>query len=193
MTALLTAAQFASYSVQQPAGLTGGHLNASDQIRLGLSDGSSVLVFDSKTTALKCLAFMKERQQWMLSVTDDVAIVSIGATKLLIGEQSLTFQKLMASFSPIYQGGKTLYFSTWKQRCSEREGCPFLSKECESPTEAGYVNHLILSSEPLGGENVWTAMEPGELVSVDAFMKFARSAAPASVPGDTPIRTSACG
>lgn len=94
-----------------------------------------------------------------------------------------------------HQGGKTLYFSTWKQRCSEREGCPFLSKECESPTEAGYVNHLILSSEPLGGENVWTAMEPDELVSVDAFMKFARSGAPSAAlaTGSTPLRTSACG
>ena len=85
MSALLTAAQFASYTVQQPVGITGGHTNASDQVRLGLSDGSSVLVFDSKTTALKCLAFMKERQQWMLSVSDDIAVVSIGATKLLIG------------------------------------------------------------------------------------------------------------
>ena len=109
MSALFTAAQFASVGVQQPVGFTGSHGNASDQVRLGLSDGSSVLVFDSKTTALKCLAFMKARQQWMLSVTDDVCVVSIGATKLLVAEQSLTTQKLLASFSPIYQGGKTLF------------------------------------------------------------------------------------
>ena len=109
MTALLTAAQFASYSVQQPVGIVGAHINGSDPVRLGLSDGSSVLVFDSKTTALKCLAFMKERQQWMLSVSDDIAVISVNATKLLVGEQSLLFQKLMASFSPTYQGGKTLF------------------------------------------------------------------------------------
>ena len=108
MTALLTAAQFASVTVQTPQGLT-GPANGSDQIRLGLSDGSSVLVFDSKTTALKVLRFMKERSQWMLSVTDDVCIVSISATKLLVAEQSLTTQKLLASFCPIYQGGKTLF------------------------------------------------------------------------------------
>jgi len=109
MTALLTAAQFASVNVQQPVGTTGGPTNASDQIRLGLSDGSSVLVFDSKTTALKCLAFMKERQQWMLSVSDDIGIYSISGVKLLIAEQSLLAQRLVASFCPVYQGGKTLF------------------------------------------------------------------------------------
>jgi len=109
MTALFTAAQFASVNVQQPVGTVGGPANASDQVRLGLSDGSSVLVFDSKVTALKCLAFMKERQQWMIQATDDVCIASISGTKLLVGESSLTFQKLLASFSPIYQGGKTLF------------------------------------------------------------------------------------
>ena len=107
MTALLTAAQFASVNVQQPVGVTGGPTNASDQIRLGLSDGSSVLVFDSKTTALKCLAFMKQRQQWMLSVSDDIGIYSISGVKLLVAEQSLLTQRLVASFCPVYQGGKT--------------------------------------------------------------------------------------
>jgi len=109
MTALLTAAQFASYSVQQPSGTVGGHTFGSDAVRLGLSDGSYVLVFDSKTTALKCLAFMKERQQWMLSVSDDIGIFSISGVKLLIAEQSLLTQRLVASFNPIYQAGKTLF------------------------------------------------------------------------------------
>jgi len=75
MTALLTTAQFASFSVQQPKGITGGHLYGSDQVRLGLSDGSSVLVFDSKTTALKCLAFMKERQQYAVQPPHHVPVV----------------------------------------------------------------------------------------------------------------------
>ncbi|HMV68285.1 MAG TPA: class II glutamine amidotransferase [Myxococcota bacterium] len=73
-----------------------------------------------------------------------------------------------------HQGGKELHFSTWKERCSEREGCPFLSRECEAPTESGYVNHLIVSSEPLLGENRWERLAPGELVGVDAFMRLAR-------------------
>ena len=75
-----------------------------------------------------------------------------------------------------HQGGKELHYSTWKTSCSEREGCPFLARECEAPTESGYVNHLIVSSEPLLGENVWVRLEPGEIVSVDAFMRLARFA-----------------
>lgn len=73
-----------------------------------------------------------------------------------------------------HQGGKSLNFSTWKQRCSERDACPFLVAECEAPTANGHVNHLIVTSEPLQGENVWTSMAPGEIVSVDPFMRFAQ-------------------
>jgi hypothetical protein len=109
MSALLTAAQFNGITVQQPTGTTGGPTYASDQVRPGLSDGSSVLVFDTKTTALKCLAFMKARQQWMLSVSDDIGIYSISGVKLLIAEQSLLTQRLVASFNPIYKAGKTLF------------------------------------------------------------------------------------
>ena len=70
---------------------------------------------------------MKARQQWMLSVTDDVCVVSIGATKLLIAEQSLTTQKLLASFSPIYQGGKTLSQSLSLDNALQAVGFPKLS------------------------------------------------------------------
>jgi hypothetical protein len=52
---------------------------------------------------------MKERQLWMLSVSDDIGIYSISGVKLLIAEQSLLTQRLVASFNPIYQAGKTLF------------------------------------------------------------------------------------
>ncbi len=65
------------------------------------------------------------------------------------------------------QGGKELYWSTYKTHCSDRDSCPSLSPECEAPTRTGFVNHLILSSEPLGGENVWEPLEPGDVVGVD--------------------------
>lgn len=75
-----------------------------------------------------------------------------------------------------HQGGKELHWSTWKARCSERERCSFFSGECEAPTRTGYVNHLIVSSEPLQGENTWNAMTQGEIVAVDPFMRFHRFA-----------------
>jgi glutamine amidotransferase len=36
------------------------------------------------------------------------------------------------------------------------------------------VNHLIFSSEPLQGENVWSPMAAGEMVCVDAGMTLHR-------------------
>jgi glutamine amidotransferase len=70
------------------------------------------------------------------------------------------------------QGGKELYYSTFKQRCSDRDECPSLSVECEAPTKSGFVNHLIFSSQPLSGENVWHEMAPGDLVAVDGRMRL---------------------
>ncbi len=80
----------------------------------------------------------------------------------------LTDGDLMIAF----QGGKELYYSTYKRRCGDRNVCPSLSDECEAPTQSGFVNHLIFSSQPLSGENVWTAMGPGEVVGVDRRMRL---------------------
>lgn len=73
-----------------------------------------------------------------------------------------------------HQGGKELHFSTHKRRCADRESCSFLAPHCEAPTETGAINHLVLSSEPLHGENVWVALEPGEIIGVDHRMRLIR-------------------
>lgn len=72
-------------------------------------------------------------------------------------------------------GGKELYFSTYKTRCSDREQCPSLSAACEAASPTGVVNHFIVSSEPLQGENVWLPLEPGDIVGVDRRMQIART------------------
>ncbi len=71
-------------------------------------------------------------------------------------------------------GGKDLFFSTYKRRCPERDNCKSFATECEAPTEIGQVNHLIVSSEPLQGDNVWEPLAPGEIVAVDARMRLSR-------------------
>ncbi len=71
-------------------------------------------------------------------------------------------------------GGRSLYVSTYKKRCSDRDRCPSLSPECEGPTESGQVNHFIVASEPLQGENVWLELAPGDIVGVDHAMCVAR-------------------
>ena len=70
------------------------------------------------------------------------------------------------------QGGKELRWSSHKTRCLDRDQCPSLAPECEAPSESGFVNHLIFSSESLAGENVWNEMRPGEIVAVDWRMKL---------------------
>lgn len=70
------------------------------------------------------------------------------------------------------QGGKELFWSTHKTRCADRDSCPSLSPECEAPTRTGFVNHLIFTSEPLQGENVWMEMKEGDVVGVDWRMRL---------------------
>jgi len=72
-------------------------------------------------------------------------------------------------------GGKELYFSTYKTRCSDRATCPSLSGACEAPAGVGSVNHFIVSSEPLQGENVWEALAAGDIIGVDARMRVRRT------------------
>lgn len=76
-----------------------------------------------------------------------------------------------------HQGGKELYVSTYKRRCSDRESCASLAPHCEAPTTTGAVNHLVLSSEPLHGENVWEPLAKHELVGVDWRMRIERRSA----------------
>jgi glutamine amidotransferase len=72
-------------------------------------------------------------------------------------------------------GGKELFVSTYKTRCGDRGSCPSLSPECEAPTRTGFVNHLIFSSEPLLGENVWQELGEGDLMGVDWRMRVLKT------------------
>lgn len=64
----------------------------------------------------------------------------------------------------------SLFYSTHKTRCLDRDTCPFLSEVCESPTQDGKVNHFLVSSETLQGDNVWNEMSTGQVVGVDSGM-----------------------
>lgn len=71
-----------------------------------------------------------------------------------------------------HQGGKELNVSTYKKLCMEKDDCPHYAHECENPTKSGQVSHLIFSSEPLDGQNVWRKMKPGEMFGVDWRMRL---------------------
>lgn len=71
-----------------------------------------------------------------------------------------------------HQGGKVLHCSTHKSHCPERETCPYWAEECERKVDGGFVSHLVFSSEPLLGDNVWEEMRPRELIGVDWRMQM---------------------
>lgn len=75
-----------------------------------------------------------------------------------------------------HQGGKQLFVSTHKKRCPERDICPHFAAECEheAPAVRGFVSHLIFSSEPLHGDNVWVPMQPGDIIGADGHMQMQR-------------------
>jgi glutamine amidotransferase len=78
-----------------------------------------------------------------------------------------------------HQGGKQLHVSTHKRRCPERDVCPHFAPECERAAEHGFISHLVLSSEPVSGDNVWEEMRPHEMIGVDARMQVQRFPPPA--------------
>jgi glutamine amidotransferase len=90
-------------------------------------------------------------------------------------ENFLTFVITNGATMVAHQGGKELHFSTYKTRCPERDDCPSFRPECEAETRSGFVNHLLVSSEPLMGENVWDKLQPGEVVGVDWRMQLTRT------------------
>lgn len=72
-----------------------------------------------------------------------------------------------------HQGGKELHYSTYKRRCGDRDVCPSLSTSCEAPVANGEkVNHLVIASEVLQGENVWVELEEDDIVGVDWRMSL---------------------
>ena len=68
-----------------------------------------------------------------------------------------------------------LSFSTHKTRCGERDTCvAYDEMRCEREVTDGMVKHLIVASEQIGTENVWSELDDGEFVSVDHGMNLTR-------------------
>lgn len=90
-------------------------------------------------------------------------------------ENYLTFVLTNGRMMVALQGGLTLHWSTHKKSCPERTTCSSLMPLCEAAASDGdNVNHLIISSEPLQGQNVWVKMKVGEMVAVDEHMQLHR-------------------
>ena len=72
-----------------------------------------------------------------------------------------------------YNGGQPLYYTTHKNCCPIRDSCAYYAKNCETFSVTGSkINHILMSSEPIQGENVWQKLPVGSRVSLDASMRL---------------------
>ena len=101
---IFTSSDFTGYSVDTPNGQSGNPPDTGS-ITLIKSDATTEAVFDSLSTALKCLAFMNSKNMCYLMAGDDITIVNC-QTKLLILENTFTNQKMINSYVFSYHGKK---------------------------------------------------------------------------------------
>ncbi len=112
------------------------------------------------------------------SLRDTVALVRrIADVEGDAGRALLTLLVTNGQVMAAHHGGKELYYSTWKRRCADRDVCPSLSPSCEAATATGHVNHMLIASEPLQGENVWEPLAEGDIIGVDWRMRLVREVA----------------
>ena len=101
--ALLSASDFTGYSdsFAVPAGFNDPIFAGS--VDLILSTGITQLVFDSLSSALKCIYYMETNNLYSLSPNEDVTIINL-RSKLLILENTYINQKMMNSYVFTYHG-----------------------------------------------------------------------------------------
>ena len=92
---------FAGSTIDVPVGET--IITDNGNISIIKSDGVNQIVFNSLSTALKCLNFMNSRGQYYMAAGDDITILNV-QTKLLIVENTFTNQQLMNSYVLTYHG-----------------------------------------------------------------------------------------
>jgi hypothetical protein len=108
--ALFTEAMLAATDFDRPVGVGGNPTHANDSVMLQLSDGTSIVLFDKLTTALRLGRYMRENKQWQVALSEDVTLISAnGGIKLLALENTLQNQKLLTSFVPVYTGDQLLF------------------------------------------------------------------------------------
>lgn len=146
-----------------------------------LGDTDSEVVFHLFLSELAQRADLRHRGTPLPTVVDALRNTVETVRQIADHEGKKSLLTLIVSDGELmvgHQGGQLLHWSTWKRLCPERESCPFFAAACEQPTlPGGAVNHLMLSSEPLLGENAWHPLAEGELVAVDPEMRFHRFAA----------------
>jgi predicted glutamine amidotransferase len=118
------------------------------------------------TIVMDCIASAVQK---ICSIVGELSVKDAG----IPSENYLTFVISNGPLMIALNGGMSLYYSTFKNKCPERDTCSSFAPWCEAMAQGDKrVNHLIISSERLQGENVWHKLSPGEMVGVDIEMKL---------------------
>ena len=103
--ALFSASDFTGYTstFAVPSGIS--DVLFAGSVDLILSTGITQQVFDTLTTALKCIHYMETNKLYSLSPNEDVTILNL-RSKLLILENTYINQKMMNSYVFTYHGNQ---------------------------------------------------------------------------------------
>jgi glutamine amidotransferase len=150
-----------------------------DLRRFIIGDTDSEVIFYLLLKYLRAHQCERKKNACITDVSNAVSealreIISIvGPFALKDGPPTETYMSFILTNGDIFlahQGGKPIFYSTHKTRCSEKNSCPYFTSSCEAESKDGKINHLLFSSEPISGENIWTRMSPGSLIGVDSRM-----------------------
>ncbi|MCB0411672.1 MAG: class II glutamine amidotransferase [Bdellovibrionales bacterium] len=112
-------------------------------------------------------------EEWVATITQFAGPLT--NSKGDYDQNYLTFVLTNGQVMVAFQGGQSLFYSTHKNRCSERSTCSHFHRICEVAAQnSEKVHHLLVSSEQIKNENIWTALQFGEFVMVDRGMQFYR-------------------
>ena len=103
--ALLSASDFTGYSDTFAVPSGSSDVIFSGSVDLILSTGITQQVFDSLSSALKCIHYMESNKLYSLSPNEDVTILNL-RSKLLILENTYINQKMMNSYVFTYHGNQ---------------------------------------------------------------------------------------
>ena len=101
--ALLSASDFTGYSDSFAVPAGSSDVIFSGSVDLILSTGITQQVFDTLSSALKCIHYMEANNLYSLSPNEDVTILNL-RSKLLILENTYINQKMMNSYVFTYHG-----------------------------------------------------------------------------------------
>ena len=103
--ALLNASDFTGYNDSYAAPVGFNDPIFSGSVDLILSTGITQQVFDTLSTALKCIHYMESNKLYSLSPNEDVTILKL-RPKLIILENTYINQKMMNSYVFMYHGNQ---------------------------------------------------------------------------------------